>query len=323
MSFEINITQEFDGLKPKNFLKKRLNCPYFKIPKHIKNKRITINGKKIKDDTILREEDIIKVWLNELKMPNLKIQKREEKKDEIVPIDLKIPIIYEDENLYVFNKPAGISVQGGMKSEERLINHLRFLKIKNCDNSDFDYFHGHRLDKETSGALVVAKNRIAIRELNKIFKEREVKKKYVCLVVGKPKKNKGKVEILLERTEEGIREKVRIAKTKTKESKNSISLYKVLKTVKYNGEIFSLIEIEIKTGITHQIRVHMKYLGCPIVGDKMYGNSNTNLMFKKVLDRQFLHAKELEFNFLGKKYKFDAPLLKDLKNTLNIIGIKY
>jgi len=359
MTFEIKITYEFDGVKPRNFLKKRLNCPYFKIPKHIKNKRITLNGKKIKEDDVLRDGDIIKVWLDELKMSQEKIEEKEKNKDPIEEIDLKIPIIYENDDILVLNKTAGVSVQGGMQKENRLINHLEYLtnkdtsqnskfsegldqeisnkflsydeqdssKIvskKNSLKSDFRYFHVHRLDKQTSGILIIAKNHMTLREFNQNFRERVMKKVYVCLVYGKPPKSEDKIELFLERTPQEVREKVIVVDSKTEISKNSISFYKVLKTVKFQNETFSLVEVEIKTGITHQIRVHMKYLGCPIVGDYMYGNSNINDFAKKHLNlsRQFLHSKYMEFTFKEKDFKIKAPLLDDLKECLDKLCIK-
>jgi len=313
MSFEIKITKDYDGIKPKSFLKKKLDLSFFKIPRLIKDKRITINGKKIKEDTILKDGDILKVWPNDIKLREVKKEFREKK-------DLGLEIIYENNDFIIFNKLSGVIVQGAQDNSKSLSLHLAYYKDKIDDKSDFEYFHVHRLDKDTSGALVVAKNRVALRELNKIFRTREIKKKYLALVVGKPKEKEGMIEVFMKRNPEGSREKMSIVSENDSLSKKSISLYKVISEYEKEGNIFSLIEVEIKTGITHQIRVHMKSLGCPIVGDKMYGNSYINQEYNEVLDRQFLHAKSISFTFDNNLYNFEADLTEDLKNFLEYIS---
>lgn len=313
MSFEIKVTEETGGVKPKNFLKKRIDVPYFKIPKLIKNKRITLNGKKIKEDDVLKSGDIIKVWPNEINPVEKKKRKVEKK-------DLKIPIIYEDDNILVFNKLPGVIVQGAQDNETSLSLHLAHHKSKIVDTSDFDYFHVHRLDKDTSGVLVVAKNLQSLRELNKVFRQRDVVKKYVCLCVGRPDEESGKVDEYLRRSEQGVREKVQVCSKKDADGKKSLSFYKVVAHYEHDLEDFSLVEVEIKTGITHQIRVHMKHLGCPVFGDRMYGNLSVNRKYEEILDRQFLHAKYLEFEFKGKRLKFEAPITQDLSNMITHIS---
>ena len=124
---------------------------------------------------------------------------------------------------------------------------------------------------------------------------------------------------MLERTPQEVREKVKVVTKQTKESKKSLSYYKVLEEINYKNETFSLVEVEIKTGVTHQIRVHMKHLGHSIVGDKMYGNSTINRQFEKQLNRQFLHASHIEFEYNKEKHKFDIPLTEDLQNFLEFL----
>lgn len=309
MTFEIKITKDYNGVKPKNFLKKKLDIPFFKIPGYLRDKRITINGKKIKQETIMKTGDIIKVWLDEIKLREVESNFKEKK-------DLKLKVIYEDEDLLVFNKLPNVIVQGAQHNDMSLSLHLAYYKDKIKDNADFEYFHVHRLDKDTSGVLVVAKNRTTLRDLNKIFRSREIKKKYVCLVLGKPDKTKGLIEEFMKRNPEGIREKMSICNESEFDAKKSISNYKVLAEYEYENEEFSLIEVEIKTGITHQIRVHMKHLGCPILGDKMYGNSVINSKFETELNRQFLHAKSLKFEFNNTNHKFNADLTQDIDSFL-------
>ena len=283
MPYEIIITKEFDGVKPKNFLKKTLDIPFFKVIDFIRDKRITLNGKKIKKDDVLRTGAVIKVWKDDIKLREVKKEFREMK-------DLNIPIVFESDDFMVLNKPSGVIVQGAQDNSTSLSLHLAWYKNQINDKSDFEYFHVHRLDKETSGALVVAKNGQTLRELNRVFRDRGVAKKYICLCSGEFEEKRGKVEVFLERTPQEVREKVKVVKKKTLKAKRSLSFYKVIKEFEYKDEVFSLVEVEIKTGVTHQIRVHMKHLGHPIVGDKMYGNSAINRKFEGKLDRQFLHA---------------------------------
>jgi len=312
MSFEIIITKEYDGLKPKNFLKKKIDVPFFKFANLLKNKRITINGKKIHEDTILKEGDIIKVWGDEIK-PII------QKKYQIDSKDLEIPIIFENNDFIVFNKPSGIVVQGAQDHSTSLSLHLAYYKQKIGDTSDFEYFHAHRLDKETSGILVVAKNRIALRDLNQIFREKNIIKKYIALCIGYFDKKEGKVEVFMKRNEQGNREKMSICNENDPYSEKSLSFYKVIKEFSHKNENFSLVEIDIKTGITHQIRVHMKSLGHSVMGDKMYGNSSVNREYEKELNRQFLHAKYLEFEYKGTKHVFQAELTEELKYFLKLL----
>lgn len=312
MSFEIKITGDYNGVKPKNFLKKKLNLSFFKIPRLIKDKRITLNGKKIKEDSILRTGDIVKIWPDDVKL-------RELKKNFVDKKDLNLNVIYENDNFIVFNKLPEVIVQGAQDNSKSLSLHLAYYKDKIKDESDFEYFHVHRLDKDTSGVLVVAKNRVTLRDFNQLFRTRNVKKKYLALVVGRPKLDEGEVNVFMMKNPEGSREKMRVCSEKDNFAKKSISLYKIIEEFDYNGDTFSLIEVEIKTGITHQIRVHMKHLGCPIIGDKMYGNSFINQEYGKYINRQFLHAKSLEFEYDNNKFKFEAPLIDDLNLFLDKI----
>jgi 23S rRNA pseudouridine1911/1915/1917 synthase len=314
MTYEIIITDEFDNVKPKNFLKKKIDLPYNTLFKFLKEKRITLNGKKIKDDTILKKGDVVKVWLDTIK---LRVE------EEYVPQErknLNIETIHEDENILVLNKPAGIIVQGSQDNETSLSLHLAYLKDKNKDTTDFNYFHVHRIDKNTSGLLICAKNRVTLRDLNEGFRERNVVKKYLCLCDGTFDKEEGEIIVDLQRNGQEAREKVSISRGNTANAewiKNSHSTYKVLQEYEYNGIPLSLVEVEIKTGVMHQIRVHMKHLGNPIVGDTMYGKSTLNRELKDVISRQFLHATQISFTLHKKDFHFEAPLLEDLTTCLS------
>ncbi|MCA9495336.1 MAG: RluA family pseudouridine synthase [Nanoarchaeota archaeon] len=314
MPYEIKISPEYDGVKPKNFLKKKLDLQYHELLKHLKNKRITLNKKKIKEDTILRKGDILKIWLDEIKLREISEAKHTKMQN------MNIPVIFENENFIVLNKPADIIVQGAQDNQTSISLHLAYIQNKNKDYEDnFEYHHAHRIDKDTSGILVVAKQRNSLRILNKRFSDKNVIKKYLCLCLGKFKDKSGKIDIILKRNPQGIREKVSVGIETDDEARKTLSYYNVKEEFEHFNQTFSLVEVEIKTGYTHQIRVHMKYLGHPIIGDKMYGNSIINEEFTNILNRHFLHAKSIEFEYKEKQFKFEAELTKDLKNTLEFL----
>lgn len=312
MSIEIIIEPEYDGVKPKNFLRKKLDVPFFMVVKMISEKRISLNGKKIKKDSVLKKGDVLKVWPHDIKL-------REETKNHRNKKDLGLDVIFENDDFIVFNKLPDVVVQGAQHNDMSLSLHLAYYQDKIGENLDFEFFHVHRLDKDTSGCLVVAKNKVALRELNEVFRKKDIVKKYLCLCVGEFDSVSGKVDVIMRRCEQGVREKMRIVADKKPGDKRSISLYKVVDEFEFRNEVFSLVEVEIKTGVTHQIRVHMKSLGHPIFGDNMYGVAAVNSEFEKKLSRQFLHASHLEFDYKGKHFSFDAPLSSDLDSFLRYI----
>ncbi len=312
MPYELTISKEYEGTRVKNYLKKYIDIPYSALFKYLKNKRITLNGKKIKKDDVLHQGDVVKVWLDTIPLRKPSTTFSDSK-------DLGMEILENNEDFLVLNKLPEVIVQGAQDSSKSLSLHLAYLKKKFEDTSDFEYFHVHRLDKDTSGVLVVAKKRPVLRELNSLFRQRDVVKKYLCLCDGEFLEKKGSVEINLARAPEGSREKVRVAQ-QHKDSRKTHSEYRVVKEYVHKDNVLSLVEVEIKTGFMHQIRVHMKHLGHPILGDKMYGNSYINTFYEAFLKRQFLHASSIEFSYGDKNYFIEAPLSKDLDKFLKFIS---
>lgn len=228
---------------------------------------------------------------------------------------MKLEIIYEDNDLLVVDKPAGLPVfKEGNISEKTLADYLleKFPELKGVgENQRCGIVH--RLDKDTSGILLVAKNNKTFAFLQEQFKKGEVEKKYAALVVGKPNAEEGTIETLLGRNpNDGKKQKVfMFGEPANGNLRKAITQYRVLKKFKD----YSLIEAVPKTGRKHQIRCHMAYLQHPLAGDKMYGFKKQSC--PEELTRHFLHASYLKFKLPNKETKeIKSELPEELKNVL-------
>ncbi len=279
----------------------------------IDDEDILVNAKKAKSSYRISVDDEIEVELVEAPTDNFE--------PENIPLD----IVFEDEYLAVINKPAGMVVHpgAGVKSgtlANAIAYHFNFTDdLKTANAETYRIGIVHRLDKDTSGLILVAKNDRTHETLAKQFREREVYKSYVALVHGAMRGNKGKVDQPIGRDRYN-----RIKMTVTKSGRNAISLWKVRK----HFEKFTLLDVEIKTGRTHQIRVHLGFLNHPIVGDEIYNegrdNSVNDLEVKRAigeLNRFFLHAERLIFTHPVSKEKMDftSPLPRQLTELLKLL----
>ena len=266
-----------------------------------------------------------KIKKNDLIIINLEIQIKEK----LLPSNIKLDIHFEDKDLLVINKPKGMVVHPGAGNHENtLVNALLYKYKKNLSDLNGTLRPGivHRIDKETSGLLVVAKNNLSHSNLGTQFSEHKIKRKYFCLVWGLLRPLQGKIITFITRDKKN-RQLMSVSEFK---GKKAITNYKTIKTysAKYIPKI-SLIECRLETGRTHQIRVHMKYKGVPLVGDKQYGKRN--IKFKKIdseflnkiesLNGQVLHAKSLGFIHPsnGKLLNFESKLPKDFQNLLDLL----
>ncbi|MBU1045533.1 RluA family pseudouridine synthase [Patescibacteria group bacterium] len=221
--------------------------------------------------------------------------------------------IYEDENIIVLDKPAGIAVfsdnNSGLMAELTQAN----PELENVGEPP-RYGLIHRLDKDTSGLLLVAKNNPALSFFQKQFRTREVHKKYIALVAGEIKEKEGVIKTLIGRSKDGIKQQASLSagpESKKSGPRLAETFWKVIK--RYNG--YSLVETIPKTGRKHQIRVHLSRIGHPISGDKLYSFKNQTA--PKGLKRQFLHASELTIKLVnGEEKTFSSPLPDDLKQLL-------
>ena len=252
----------------------------------------------------------------------IKLEVPELKKLEIKPYKYKLDIIYEDNDVMVINKPAGLVVHPGAGNfDNTLVNALINYDKKNLSSINGELRPGivHRLDKDTSGVIIVAKNNFAHTHLSKQFNEHSIDRKYIAIVWGKLRPQKGEIKTFITRSSKN-RQLMDVSQTK---GKLAITNYKTIETYE-NDRVptLSLVEYRLKTGRTHQIRVHMKFKGNPILGDKSYKKKlkklkdvdpEINEIIKKI-DRQCLHAKSLGFLHPTKNQKlfFESKLPNDL-----------
>ncbi len=250
---------------------------------------VRVDGKDAKASTRLRGHETVEV-LGDVKAPPLRALAEE------IPLD----IVYEDDALAVVNKPAGMMVHAGSgatddaRNRGTLVNAL-LHHFKQLSNLGGELRPGivHRLDKQTSGLIVVAKTDIAHRKLAQQFSKRTVKKTYLALVHGWPKQEKGTIESAISR--DRLR-RTRMT-TRQREGREAVSHFAVRRRIDSAYGKFALLEVKIDTGRTHQIRVHMASIGHPVVGDTLYGAPRVirSKSGELALDRNFLHAAEIEF----------------------------
>jgi 23S rRNA pseudouridine1911/1915/1917 synthase len=261
--------------------------------------KIRVNNRPGKPSYILKDGDVINLTPIE--------QKELEIEAEAIPLD----IIYEDEYLVVVNKPSNMIVHPtGKIRSGTLVNALLY----HCQDS-LSGIGGvirpgivHRLDKDTSGLMVVAKNDLAHLDLSKQIKEHQVTKKYIALVHGNLKDDSGIIDAPIGRS---LKNRKKMAVTEEGRSREAVTQFKVLKRF----SDYTLIEATLRTGRTHQIRVHLAFIGYPIVGDQLYGYKKQGLN----IDRQALHSHILGFlHPSSKKYmEFSAPLPQDMQELID------
>ncbi len=270
------------------------------IQKMIRKKNIELNDKKGRPDTILKENDIVKFYLAEETINKF----REEKS--FINTSQKLNIIYEDYNLMIINKPVGITIQPDYSNDISLVDML--LSYLNFDeeysSKTFRPAFINRLDKNTSGIVVAAKNYSSLKILNKSMRNKNFTKTYRAIATGSIKK-----EILLK---DYIKRENRVSYINSNQKGKEV-ITKIIPIKEKNG--YSLIEIELITGRTHQIRAHLKSIGHPLFGDKKYGDKSSE-------DRYFLHAQKLNIVDISDKMdylkgkKFEADMPKDFSNKI-------
>lgn len=299
----INIIAEKDDVDKRidSFLASELDYTRSYLKKLILDGLVKVNGSSIKPNYKLKEGDSVDVNIPKAKEIDLR--------PENIPLD----IIYEDDDIIVINKPQGMVVHPAPGNYNGTLVNALLYHCKNLSGINGELRPGivHRLDKDTSGVMVVAKNDKAHLDLSNQIKERTILKKYIAIVEGVIKDDEGSIEVPIGR-DHVERKKMAV----TEYGRYALTLYKVLERYKNN----SLIEATIKTGRTHQIRVHMSYIGHPIVGDEVYGykKQRFNLL------GQALHSKLLGLVHPSKKIymEFEAPIPEYFERLINILKSK-
>lgn len=302
--FEIKIDKTSANQRADKFVRKYLNdAPLSFIYKTFRKKDVKINGKRIKENYILQENDVLRVYVADEQLKEFNNPKK------IEDLKANLDIVYEDQNVLILNKPKGILVHGDAEEKRITLTNLvqSYLykkgEFKN-DGVDFVPSPCHRLDRNTSGLVVFAKNLMTVQMITEKFKDHEnIDKRYLLLVDGKIEKD-GIIEApLMKDADSGF--------VKVGSLKNGAKSAKTLYHVVWANKEYSLVEATLKTGRTHQLRVHFQYIGHPIMGDQKYGNFEANKKFKNRFDydSQFLHAHSIEFHNL----EGELAYLNDIK----------
>lgn len=308
------------------FLKKFFpNAPLGALYKMLRTGKIKISGKK-KDQTYrLIEGDVIEFFLTDEEIKNFqkkswseqKISHSHEKSKNFSPKNLEI--LYKDEDIIVINKPAGLNVHPGdhKTNEPSLIELVHDMLGKKYDSLTFRPSLVHRIDRDTSGCIIIALKKNILEKLLWELQNHKIEKIYHAIVVGKMSKPRGTITDKLFRNEWAKNEAKVIVSEK---GQRAVTHYQTLQEISRPEGIFSLLECRIETGRTHQIRVHLSHHNCPILGDKAYGDKKMNSFQSRNnnISRQLLHAYSLEFfhPWIGKKIKIEAPYKDDMKNFL-------
>ncbi len=235
---------------------------------------------------------------------------------ELVPENIPLVIVFENKDVIVVNKPAGLVVHPAAGHAHGTLIHAVLAHAPEIEGVGGERRPGlvHRLDKDTSGLIVLAKNELAQRSLQDQFQSREVKKTYIALVEGHPPSANGRVDATIGRDP---RERKRMAVVTPAKGRDAFSEYKTLEKFPEH----TLLEVSPRTGRTHQIRVHMAFIGCPVVGDKVYGHKRKPAL---PLNRHFLHAAKLSLLLPGDEQNstFEAPLPADLQKVLDTLRVR-
>ena len=284
-----------------------------------------ILGKKLKLNNKIISSPSYKVSSGD----KLNLEIPEPKKATLKPFNFKLDIVFEDKNLLVINKPAGIIMHPGAGNYDKtIVNALINYCNENLSSIGDELRPGivHRIDKDTSGLVVIAKNNETHENLSEQFNKHKINRIYQLMIWGKLRPPSGKIETLITRSSKN-RQLMEVGITK---GKKAITNYKTLEIFENNKTpTLSLVECKLETGRTHQIRVHMSYKGNNILGDNKYKKKikklkNIDINLEKSLyklNRQFLHAKTLGFTHpkSGKELEFSSILPQDLENILKML----
>ena len=300
----IEISAEHKGERLDKFLTQTMEASRSQIQRLIKQGGITINGETVKAGEILSVGDLVFY-------PEVELETHV--KNETAPV---LNVLYEDDDLLVIDKPAGLLVHEALKDEHRatVVDGLLERHPEIADVGDDPTRPGivHRLDKDVSGLMVIAKTQAAFDSLKNQFQNRTIKKEYLALVYGSLTKEANTIDFKIARSKVKGR---MVARTGEQDGKDAITQYDVL--TRFSTATY--VSVRILTGRTHQIRVHFQALGHPLVGDKLY--KVRGMKFREIpLNRVFLHSHALTIRLMnGEEKSFTTPLPEDLQTLLRTL----
>lgn len=263
------VNKKYDGKKLNKFLLDNMpSLSYSLLCNTLRKKDIKVNGKRVNKDVSVFEGDEILVYIADSLLENIH--------------SINLNIFYEDDNILIINKSDNIEVTGD--------NSLTSLVHKKYENSNFKPMPCHRLDRNTTGLVLFAKNEVSLNILLDKFKNHEIEKHYLALVYGIPNVNHKRCEAYLFKDN-----KKSIVYISDIPKKGYVKIVTSFSMLEKRSDNTCLLDVEIETGKTHQIRAHLAYLGLPIVGDGKYGKNDINKLFKK--SHQMLCSYKLKFNF--------------------------
>ncbi|MDO9358777.1 MAG: RluA family pseudouridine synthase [Polaromonas sp.] len=321
----VTVDEDSAGQRLDNFLIRQLKgVPKTHVYRIIRSGEVRINKGRVQADTRIEAGDLVR-------LPPVRTSERAEQKAQAMAVEVarhgatsttggyapsrEFPVLFEDEHLLAIDKPSGVAVHGGSGVAFGVIEQLRMAR------PDWNFLElVHRLDRETSGILLVAKKRVALKKLQEQFRERETDKIYLAMVSGAWPANKKVLDKPLQKyLIDGGERRVQVVGKDHPDGMRAVTLVKVKAAAEAGA--FSLLEVTIKTGRTHQIRVHLASEGHPIAGDDKYGDFELNKSLQKeagtgALKRMFLHAWRLKFTHpsSGKRIELHAPLPPELES---------
>ncbi len=304
------VDAESDGQRIDNFLLRHLKgVPRSHLYRVMRRGEVRVNKGRVKASHRLRTGDLVRIPPVRTALPETPVR---------VPASRLAPlaeaVLYEDERLLVIDKPAGLAVHGGSGLSYGLIESLRELR----PGRELELVH--RLDRDTSGCIVISKRRSALRELHELIREGGMDKRYLALIVGDLEREKSSVDAPLKKNV--LQGGERMVQVDPDDGKPARTVFRRLARFRWVSGVLTLVEAELITGRTHQIRVHAAHLGTPLAGDPKYGDETANRALKTLgLSRLFLHASALSFRLEGadRPHRVESPLPDDLERFLSAL----
>lgn len=319
---EFRVDPDIAGVRLDKVLRKRLpNVPTSHLFKMIRTKKVRVNGKRCKPEQPLVEGDVVSIRGDEKQLmgPAANPFKKGDVKEPPKVDPSELEVLFEDDWMMAVNKPSGMAVHTGSGiTGGTLVDYVRAYLGPKAVRNDFTASPAHRLDRETSGVILVAKRRPAMVHFTDLFTRNHPKKKYVTLVMGKMPQGHGIIDLPLAEHQQTAESKAR----RGVNMQDAVTRWRVLRQTSEQALLDCLIE----TGRTHQIRRHLTAIGHPVAGDRKYGDFafNRDVKVRWGLKRLFLHAQSIEFPHPedGHKVRIESPLPQELIEVLKKAGLE-